>query len=139
MATSYPVNTTVINRLKMACGALAVTPASGTSIDAAGNFGALQIGTAGMATVLVSITLQNPSFSYATRTATLLGVPLTGTASATGTAAAAQFVDKNGVVVLGGEGGVYFTVGTSGTDIIINSTNIGSGVTVTCTAGTLTG
>lgn len=139
MAVSYPVNTTVLNRLKMACASGAITPASGTSIDAAGNYGQLQIGTAGMAAVLCTITLQNPSFSFATRTATLLGVPLMGTATGTGTAAAAQILDKNNVVIVGGVGGVYLTVGTSGTDIIINSTTIGSGETVTCTAGTLTG
>jgi len=78
--------------------------------------------------------LQNPSFSFATRTATLLGVPLSATASAGGTAAKAELRDNSGVAIIN-----TLTVGTSGTDIIIGSTTITSGDTVTCTAGTLIG
>lgn len=134
MSVTYAVNQTALNRLAIALGALAVTPASGTSVDAAGNFGQLVIGTTGMGTVLATITLQNPSFSYATRTATLLGVPLNATAGNNGTAAAATINDKNGVVIISG-----LTVGTSGTDIIIGSTAITTGQTVTCTSGTIAG
>jgi hypothetical protein len=134
MAVTYAVNATALNRLEVSLGANAVTPASGTSVDAAGNFGQLVIGTTGMATVLATFTLQNPSFSFATRTATLLGTPLTATASASGTAAVGQLRDKNGTVIV-----PALTVGTSGTDIIINSTTITSGETCTCTAGTITG
>ena len=134
MSVTYAVNQTALNRLEVALGANAITPASGTSIDAAGNFGLMKIGTTGMGTVLATITLQNPSFTYATRTATLAGVPLSTTASNTGTAAAADLTDKNGVVIISG-----LTVGTSGTDVIIGSTTINSGETITCTSGTISG
>jgi hypothetical protein len=134
MSVNYAVNQTALNRLMVALGSSAVTPASGNSVDAAGSAGMLQIGTSGMSTVLASVTLQDPSFTFATRTATLAGTPLSATASATGTAAAAQIVDKNGVVIISG-----LTVGTSGTDIIVGSTSITSGETVTVTSGTITG
>src|ERR1700722_14461305 len=133
MAVNYAVNAGALNRLKVALGPSAITPASGTSVDAAGGFGVFVIGTASLAGggtgVLATITLQNPSFTYATRTATLAGVPLSATASATGTAALAEIRDLNSVSIITG-----LTVNTSGADIIINSTSITSGETVTCTA-----
>ncbi len=134
MAVSYAVNATALNRLKVSLGSNAITPASGNSVDAAGA-GSLVIGTSslsGATGVLATITLQNPSFSYATRTATLLGVPLSATASGSGTAAKAEIRDNSGVAIITG-----LTVGTSATDVIIGSTTINSGDTVTCTAGTL--
>lgn len=138
MAVAYAVNATALNRLQVALGAGSITPTSGQSIDAAGNYGVLVIGTsalAGGATgTLATITLQNPSFSYATRTATLLGVPLSTTASASGTAALAEFRDVNGVVIIN-----TLTVGISATDLIISSTTITAGDTITCTSGTITG
>lgn len=138
MSVNYAVAGTALNRLKVALGANAITPASGASVDAAGSVGVLVIGTsalAGGATgTLATISLQNPSFTYAARTATLAGVPLSATASASGTAALGEIRDSAGVVIVN-----QLTVGTSGTDIIIGSTSITSGATVTCTAGTLTG
>ena len=105
---------------------------SGQSVDGNTTFGQLQIGTAGMATTLAIIILQKPSFSIASKVATLLGVPLSITAIATGTAATAQITDSAGTVIISG-----LTVGTSGTDVIINSTSITSGQTVQVTAGTI--
>lgn len=136
MSVNYAVNATALNRLQVALGASAITPASGNSVDAAGADGLLVIGTSalsGATGVLATITLQLPSFTFSGRVATLAGVPLTATASGSGTAALAELRDKNGVTIIN-----TLTVGTSGTDIIINSTTIASGETCTCTAGTLT-
>jgi len=104
-----------------------------TAIDAGTSFGVLEIGTAGFSTSLVSITLQKPSFTEASGVITAAGVPLSGTASATGTAAAARIKDSSGTIVVSG-----LTVGTSGTDVILNSTSITTGQTVTLTSGTIT-
>ena len=95
----------------------------------------LEIGTAAMAATLVTITLSDPSFSIGGTPAalTLLGVPKSGTASGTGTAAAARIKDGGGTVILSG-----LTVGTSGADIVLNSTAIAPGQTVQITAGTIT-
>ena len=103
-----------------------------TAIDAGTSFGVLEIGTAGFSTSLVSITLQKPSFTEASGVITAAGVPLSGTASATGTAAA-RIKDSSGTIVVSG-----LTVGTSGTDVILNSTSITTGQTVTLTSGTIT-
>jgi hypothetical protein len=93
----------------------------------------LLIGTAAMATTLVTIPLSKPSFTVSGNAMTMAGVPHSGTASATGTAAAAQINDGGGTAQVTG-----LTVGTSGTDIVLNSTSITSGQTVTITAGTIT-
>lgn len=103
------------------------------AIDAGPAAGDLQIGTAGMGSVLATITLADPASSVAGAVLTLLWVPLAATAGASGTAAEARIRDSTGTVVVSG-----LTVGTSGTDIIISSTTINSGDTVTCTAGTIT-
>lgn len=135
MAVNY-ATTTKNNRLRMAFLAGAVTPAAGESVDSGAGNGTLVIGTSalsGATGVLVTITLQKPSFSIASGVATLLGVPLSGTASATGTAALANLRDSAGNAIVTG-----LTVGTSATDIIVATTSITSGQTVTVTSGTIT-
>jgi hypothetical protein len=137
MTVSYAPAATALNRLHVSLLAGAVTPASGQSLDAAGGSAQLVVGTSalsGATGVLATFTLQNPSFALAVRTATLNGVPMNTTASGSGTAAKADLRDSNGVVIIPG-----LTVGTSGTDIVIGSTTINAGDTVTCSAGTLTG
>jgi hypothetical protein len=137
MSVNYVVNATALNRLQVALGSSAITPTTGQSVDAAGNYGQLVIGTSslsGATGVLATITLQNPSFSYSGRTATLLGVTLSATASATGTAALAEVRDKNGTTIING-----LTVGLSSTDFIIDNTAVVSGNTTNITAGTITG
>ena len=106
-----------------------------TDIDNNAAAAVLQIGTAAMASVLVSITLNDPSFTVAgtPAVATLAGVPKSGTASNTGTAAAARIRDGGGTDIVTG-----LTVGTAGSDINLNSTSITSGQTVTITSGTIT-
>lgn len=104
-----------------------------TAIDAGATFGTLEICTAGYTTVLCIITLSKPSFTEASQQITMAGVPKSGTASATGTAALARFKDSNANVVINN-----LSVGTSGSDINLNSTAISSGQTVTINSGTIT-
>jgi hypothetical protein len=109
--------------------------ASLTIIDANASPATLEIGTAAMAATLVTVTLGDPSFSVggSPATLTMLGVPKSGTATGAGTAAAARIKDGGGTIILSG-----LTVGTSASDIILNSTAISVGQTVTITAGTIT-
>jgi hypothetical protein len=102
------------------------------AIDA-GAAGKLEIGTAGMAAVLATITLADPASSVSGAVLTLLGVPLEVAASGTGTAAAARIRTSADADVITG-----LTVGTSGTDIVLDSTSITSGQTVRITSGTIT-
>jgi hypothetical protein len=101
------------------------------AIDA-GAAGKLEIGTAGMAAVLVTITLADPASTVSGDTLTLAGTPKSGTASGTGTAAAARIRTSADADVVTG-----LTVGTSGTDIILDSVSITSGQTVTINSGTI--
>ncbi len=103
-------------------------------IDAGAGPGTLEIGTTAMGTVLAVLTLADPC-------ATVSGTVLTfdfdpditdSSANATGTAAAAQIKDSNGTVVISG-----LTVGTSGTDIILDSVSITAGQAVTLTTGVI--
>lgn len=86
---------------------------------------------------LVSILVQNPAFDAAADIApgarvTLLGVPLSGTAGATGTASFFRFMDRNNVARIQG------TVGTSGEALNLNTVSIVTSVTVTITSFTIT-
>lgn len=104
-----------------------------TAVDAQSSNGYMEICTAGYSTVLVTIPFSKPSFSEASQALTLLGTPKSGTASATGTAAAARIKDGSGNVIVNS-----LTVGTSGADINLTSTSITSGQTVTISSGTIT-
>ena len=115
---------------------------SGQSVDGGTSFGQLVIGTSSLtsgslasnaANVLATITLQKPSVSIASKVATVLGVPLSATASGSGTAALANLYDSEGNMILAG-----ITVGTSGAQVTIASTTIASGATVQITAATFT-
>ena len=103
------------------------------AIDGGAGNGLLKIGTTGMGTVLVQVTLAKPSFSISGGVMTLLGVTLSATASNTGTAAEATLTDSTGTVVASG-----LTVGTSGTNVIVSTTSITSGQSVQVTSGTIT-
>jgi hypothetical protein len=104
-----------------------------TAIDAGTGVGTLEICTAAYAVVLCIITLSKPSFTEAAQAITLAGVPKSGTAGGAGTAAAARIKDSNANVIVNN-----LTVGTTGSDINLNSTAISNGQTVTITAGTIT-
>jgi hypothetical protein len=141
MSVNYFVNQTALNRLEVALGDVAITPAAGNSVDGQGTAGLLVIGSSSLTPnsptgVLATFTLQFPSFTYATRTASLAGVPLSATATAGGTAALAELRDNSGNTIVNN---LTVTQAGGGGDIIINTTTITNGQTLTCTAGTLTG
>ena len=104
-------------------------------IDAGAGAGKLEIGTTGMGTVLATITLADPSAAAASSgVLTFSGFPRSDTsADATGTAAAARIRDSNNTDIVTG-----LTVGTSGSDINLDSTSITAGQTVTITSATIT-
>jgi len=103
-------------------------------IDAGSGPGVLQIGTAGMATVLADITLSDRSATAASGILTFSGFPKSdSSANATGVAAAARIRDSAGTDVITG-----LTVGTSGTDIILDNTSINAGQTITINSATIT-
>lgn len=134
-------DSTARNRIMVTTGNAAVTPASGTSIDGQGAPGQLVIGTSALTPnsstgVLVTIALNYPSFTDpgTGRACLLAGTPLSGTASAAGTAALAEYRDNLGNTQIKG-----LSVGTTGTDIIITNTTIQVGGLVTCTSGQISG
>lgn len=104
-------------------------------IDGGAGPGVLQIGTASMASVLAEFTLEDPCGAASGGVLTFDFAPDISDTSAnnSGTAAAARIRDSNGVDIITG-----LTVGTSGTDIILDSVSITAGQTVTITAGTIT-
>lgn len=94
----------------------------------------LRIYNAAFALLLAEITLGDPSFSRTAAVLTMLGVPRSDTsANNTGTAALARIQDGGGTTIVDN-----LSVGTAATDIILNSTSITAGQTVTVTAGTIT-
>lgn len=94
----------------------------------------LQIFSAGFAVKLAEIILAKPSFSRSGAVLTMLGVPKSDiSADATGTAAVARIVDGAGTTIVNN-----LTVGTSATNVILNSTSITALQTLTITAGTIT-
>ncbi len=95
------------------------------AVDAGTGAGKLKIGTAGMATVIATITLNDPCGTIASGTLTLSGFPKTVAASAGGIAAAAVVTDSNDNTVISG-----LTVDTASADIIIDNTNINAGQNV---------
>lgn len=105
------------------------------AIDAGAAAGTMEIGTAAMASVLATITLADPSGSASGGTLTFDFSPAVSDTSAdnSGTAAAARIKDSDGNIIISG-----LTVGTSGTDIVLDSVSITAGQTVTLTAGTIT-
>jgi hypothetical protein len=97
--------------------------------------GVLQIGTTGMGTVLAEFTLAQPCGTAAAGVLTFDFDPDISDTSANndGTAAAARIRNGDGTDVVTG-----LTVGTTGTDIVLDSVSITTGQTVTITAGTIT-
>jgi hypothetical protein len=84
-------------------------------------------------TVLANVALSNPSFTRSAAVLTLAGVPLSDTsADASGTADHFEFQNAAGTKIFGG------TVGTSGTDMIVDSTNFTAGQKFTINSCTYT-
>jgi hypothetical protein len=104
-----------------------------TAADGGSSFAKIEIGTAAMAAVLCTFTLPKPMSSESGGVLTLLGTPLSVTASGAGTAAAARVRDSNSVDIVTG-----LTVGQGSGDISLDNTNIAVGQTITLTGGTIT-
>lgn len=102
-------------------------------IDLGSGPGTLEICTSGYGAVLATITLNDPSGTVSTGVLTLSGFPKNATATGTGTAAAARIKASDGTVIVNN-----LTVGTSGSDINLNSTSIAIGQTVTISSATFT-
>lgn len=101
-------------------------------IDAGTGPGYIEIGTAAMATVLCTITFDATCAGAATGAGVLTfsSFPKSDTsAAATGTAAAARIRDSAATDIITG-----LTVGTTGTDIILDNTSIAATQTVTIAA-----
>ena len=100
---------------------------------ALGTNGKLEIGTTAMGTVLATIDLGSGG-SVTNGVWTLIASPLSDTsADAGGTAAAARIRTSGNTDIVTG-----LTVGTSGSDINLDSTSITAGQTVTINSATIT-
>lgn len=103
-------------------------------VTAIGASGKLEIGTAGMASVLATITLDATAGTTSGGVLTFSGFPKSdSSADATGTAAAARIRTSADADVVTG-----LTVGTSGTDVILDSTSITAAQVVTINSATIT-
>lgn len=94
--------------------------------------GTLEIGTAGMASVLATFGLSASGGTISTDTWTIVFDESTVTASATGTAAEARIVTSGASNDLTG-----LTVGLAASDINLDSTSITSGQSVTLSSATI--
>jgi len=103
------------------------------AIDGGPAAGTLEICTAAYASVLATVTLNDPCGTVSSGVLTFSGTPIAATAANTGTAAIARIKDSTGTVVCDG-----LTVGTSGTDITVNTTSVTSGASVSVTSATIT-
>ena len=99
------------------------------ALDGGSGNAILRIYTSGYAAALVDITLAKPSGTVSGGVLTFSSLPKTGTATGAGTAAAARLLDSAGTTVVDG-----LTVGTSGTDVIIDNASISVSQTVSCNA-----
>jgi len=98
--------------------------------------GTIVIGTStlsGATGVLATGVLSATPFSISGGVITMLAVPITTTASATGTAALAELRNTGGTAIVSG-----LTVNTSAADVIIANVNVTSGQTVSINSGTIT-
>jgi len=104
-------------------------------VTAISTTGVLEIGTTGMASVLVTINLNNPAGTTSGGVLTFSGFPKSDTsADNTGTAAAARIrTASGGTDIITG-----LTVGLSASDIVLDSLSITAGQTVTISSATIT-
>jgi hypothetical protein len=133
MAATYSA-TLKTNRMQLVADLIASKTATASTGSATA--GSLVIGTSalsGATGVLATIILNATPGTVAGSVLTLSGVPLSVAASASGTAALAELRNNAGMVIVSN-----LTVGTSATDIIVNSVAIISGGTVSITSGTIT-
>ena len=102
-------------------------------VTAIGSGGKLEIGTAGMGTILATFSLDSTAGTVAAGVLTFSGMPKNVSALNDGTAAAARIRTAADVDVVTG-----LTVGTVGTDVIIDSTSITESQSITLTSATIT-
>lgn len=103
------------------------------AIDAGASAGVLELCSAGYADVLAIVTLDDPCGAVSTGILTFSGVPLATVGAADGNAALARFKDSDGTVIADG-----LTVGTAGTNVVLNTTGIETGKPVIITSATIT-
>lgn len=133
MSVTYSA-TLKTNRMQLVADLIAGKVAAASTGTAAA--GTIVVGTSslsGATGVLITFTLSATPGTVAGSVFTISGTPLTATASGTGTAAKGEIRDNAGNVIVSG-----LTVGTSGTDIIINATAISTGQFVTLSSATIT-
>lgn len=108
-----------------------------TAMDAGSGAARIQIANSsgfGSATnILVTINFNDPASTVSTDVLTFAGLPVSANASFTGTATQARILDSDLNVVISG-----LTVGTSGTNIVLNTTSIEAGQLVRLDSGTIT-
>jgi hypothetical protein len=137
MAVSYSP-TLMTNRMQLVTDLVDSKVAAAST--GAGSAGKLVIGTSalsGATGVLATFTLSMPAFAVSGTPALLtldITPAVTSTASATGTAAKAEFRTAADAVIVSG----LTVAAPSGGDINLNSTSITSGQTVTISSGTIT-
>ena len=110
------------------CNALVDLIDAGTGIPT----GAVEIRTAGGTTLLATLLMANPAFGAAAAGVATAATIADGSIVATGTAAIARLVDRDGVTVF------EMDVGTSGVEMIFDTVAFVSGATASLTSGTIT-
>jgi len=103
------------------------------AIDAGASAGTIEICSASYAAVLATLTLSDPCGSVSGDVLTFSAITADSSADNTGTAAIARIKDSDANIIVSG-----LTVGTSGTNIVLNSVSITAGQTVSLTSATLT-
>ena len=105
-----------------------------TFIDSGGSAGSLEIGTAGMATVLAVLPLSYPCGTVSGDTLTLSAITSDSSADNSGTAAEARIKKSDGTVAISG-----LTAGVGGSyNVNLNSASITAGGQVSVSSGSLT-
>lgn len=104
-----------------------------TDIDSGVGAGTLEIGSAGFASVLSIVTLADPCGSVSGDVLTFTMPQSDASIDNTGTAAEARIKESGGTVIVSG-----LTVGTSGTNIIVNTVSFVAAATFTINSATIT-
>lgn len=104
-----------------------------TDIDSGAGAGTLEIGDAGFGSVLAIVTLADPCGSVTGDILTLTMPQSDNSIDNTGIAAEARIKESGGTVIASG-----LTVGTVGTNIIVNTTSFVAAATFTISSATIT-
>lgn len=109
--------------------------AVGVFIDSAAGAGVLELGPAGMGTVLATVTLETTSVSGSATAGAIVfaGFPKTATAVSVGTLGAARMADGNGTVVISG-----LSVSSANVEIIVDNTSVVTGQLIVISSITIT-